>query len=81
MIGLKILYQINVRLCTLMAHPTVFFGEMNIFLCGDFAQLPPVLDIALYALLVAAKTSVKVIAGKNTYDAFTETVTLTKVMQ
>lgn len=54
---------------------------MNIFLCGDFAQLPPVLDIALYALLVAAKISVKVIAGKNAYDAFTETVALTKVMQ
>ena len=47
---------------------------MNILLCGDFAQLPPVGDSALYTLPLASKVSVAVIAGKAAYDAFTEMV-------
>lgn len=80
MIGLKMLHQIDVWLRAIMARPTVFFGGMNILLCGDFTRLPPVLDTALYALPVAAKVLVEVMAGKNAYDAFTETVALTEVM-
>lgn len=81
MIKLKMLYQIDVRLRTIMVRLTIFFGGMNIFLCRDFAQLSLVLDNALYTLLVAAKVFVEVMAEKNAYDAFTETVTLTKVIQ
>lgn len=81
MIGLKMLHQIDVRLRAIMARPTVFFGGMNILLCGNFAQLPPVLDTALYALPAAAKVSVEIMTGKKAYDAFTETVALTGVMR
>ena len=54
---------------------------LNILLCSDFAQLPPVGDSALYTLPLASKASVAVIAGKTAYDAFTDTVVLTEVMR
>lgn len=54
---------------------------MNILLCGDFAQLSPVGDNALYTLPVASKASVAVMAGKTSYNAFTETIVLIEVMR
>ena len=39
------------------------------------------LNNILYTLSVAAKVFIEVMAGKNAYNAFTETVALTKIMQ
>lgn len=93
--GFKMLHYIDIRLRSIMARPTDFFGGkkfylvyyystnftgMNILLCGDFAQLSPVGDNALYTLPVASKASVVVMAGKTSYNAFKETVVLTEVM-
>ena len=54
---------------------------MNILLCGDFGQLPPVGNSVLYTLSTAFKASVAVIAGKAAYNTFMETVVLMEIMR
>lgn len=71
----------NLRLRSTMARPPDFFGGINILLCGDSAQLPPVEDTASYALPAATKSSVEVMAGKSAYDTFAEIIALSETMR
>lgn len=48
MVGLQLLYQVDSRLRQLQPHD-VPFGGFHISLIGNFAQLPPVIDTALYS--------------------------------
>ena len=50
LVGLKMLSSIDARLkVAFPANHALPFGGINIVMFGDFAQLPPVLDSALYA--------------------------------
>lgn len=72
---------INSNFCSFHCFLTDFLEGMNILLYGDFAQLSPVGDNALYTVPIASKASVAVITGKAAYDTCTETVVLTEVMR
>jgi hypothetical protein len=53
MIGLKLFSCIDHRLREIFPHNRDLpFGGLGVVLCGDFAQLPPVLDTALYASII-----------------------------
>lgn len=53
---------------------------MNILLCGDFAQLPPVAAVAMYST-PKPKANAEVHAGKVGYNAFTKTILLDENMR
>lgn len=55
------------------------FGGMNIVLCGDFFQLPPVSGSALF--VIPAETRLLEIAGRQAYYAFHHTLELTRLMR
>lgn len=51
MIGLRMLSAIDQRLREIRPqYSNVLFGGVSVILFGDFCQLPPVLDLALYQL-------------------------------
>ncbi len=79
MIGLKTLSLVDNRLRAIFpASSHLPFGGLNILLCGDFFQLPPVGAKPLYAVQgVGADT----INGQQLYRAFDRTLRLTEVMR
>ncbi len=80
MIGLKALHYIDQRLRQTYARPNDFFGGLSILFCGDFGQLPPVSDRALYNPHVTSP-STDALAGLQAYLAFDQTVVLSQIMR
>lgn len=82
MIGLKLLSVIDSRLR--QARPQYShlpFGGVSVVLFGDFAQLPPVMDTALYQTVTNQSPVVIQTASKLYHDSFNRAFSLTQQMR
>jgi hypothetical protein len=78
MIDLKMLSLIDTRLRAICPQDDQPFGGVNILLCGDFYQLPPVGGHPLYTL---RPQHIDAIKGSCLYRAFDQTIRLVEVMR
>jgi hypothetical protein len=56
------------------------FGGLNLLLCGDFFQLPPVAGVALYERRPGS-VDPQLLSGRIAYQAFDRTLQLTQLMR
>jgi ATP-dependent DNA helicase PIF1 len=78
MIDIRALSIIDDRLRAIFPASGQPFGGINVLLCRDFFQLPPVGGRPLYA---SRNTHVEAIKGQLLYRAFNRTIRLTQVMR
>ncbi|KAJ3520697.1 hypothetical protein NMY22_g12638 [Coprinellus aureogranulatus] len=88
MLDCRALCAISARCCEALGVFEKPFGGLNVILCGDFAQLPPVNGSSLYSRKVALKQSARqtIAAQENTIGKliwlqFTTVVILTQNMR
>ena len=81
MIGLQTLHHVDQRLRQIKSQPDTPFDGMHIVLFGDFAQLPPVGESAMYMPHGQFPDKPCNIAGKDAYSMFTSTITLSMIMR
>src|SRR3981189_442801 len=80
MIGIKQLGLIDQRLREIFpAHQDEVFAGANIFICGDFNQLPPIGAQVMYAF--SSKTNADYLSGQQAYRALNTTVRLAQLMR
>jgi ATP-dependent DNA helicase PIF1 len=79
MIDLRTLSLIDDRLRAIFpATADAPFAGLNLLLCGDFFQLPPVGGQPLFS---TKQSYVEAIKGRSLYQAFDRTIRLTQVMR
>lgn len=79
MINLHTLTIIDSRLRAIFPAVDQPFGGVNLLLCGDFYQLPPVGGKALYSVKLGKDAAA--IYGQQIYQQFNQTIRLTEVMR
>jgi hypothetical protein len=80
-IGLGAIHRIDQYLWQIFpTKQDEWFDGLNILLLGDFCQLLPVLERALYQR-VDNNVSIEYCHGKRAYESFTATVVLTQIMR
>jgi ATP-dependent exoDNAse (exonuclease V) alpha subunit len=78
MLGQKSLYWIDQRTKQLTGRLKEPFGGLSVILCGDFGQLPPVKDRAMFKTSKALFKSQIHIAGEGLYKLFNKVIILTE---
>src|SRR6267378_2828774 len=78
---MKQLSLIEARLQEIFPSPNPKpFGGLNLLLCGDFFQLPPVAGVALYERRPGS-VDPQLLSGRIVYQAFDRTLQLTQLMR
>src|SRR3981189_361967 len=81
MIGIKFLGLLDQRLREIFpAHQNEMYAGINIFVCGDFHQLPPIGATVMYASLPNARNA-DFLTGQQAYRALDTTVRLAQLMR
>jgi ATP-dependent exoDNAse (exonuclease V) alpha subunit len=81
MIGIKFLGLLDQRLREIFpAWQDEMYAGINIFLCGDFHQLPPIGAMVMYSDLPNARNA-DFLTGQQAYRALDTTVRLTQLMR
>jgi hypothetical protein len=81
MVGLHMLYMIHKRLTEIKPrNASQSFGGVSIIIMGDFAQLPPVTDLPLYADK-AEKMHHYQVFGSNLFQLFEKTIIFNEIMR
>jgi PIF1-like helicase len=81
MIGIKFLGLLDQRLREIFpARQDEMYAGINIFLCGDFHQLPPIGAMVMYSNLPNARNA-DFLTGQQAYRALDTTVRLTQLMR
>lgn len=81
MIGMKLLGLLDQRLREIFpARQDETYGGMNIFICGDFHQLPPIGATVMYAKMPNTRNA-DILSGQQAYRALDRTVRLSQLMR
>jgi hypothetical protein len=81
MIGIKFLGLLDQRLREIFpARQNEMYAGINIFVCGDFHQLPPIGAMVMYSNLPNARNA-DFLTGQQAYRALDTTVRLTQLMR
>jgi hypothetical protein len=80
MIGLSFLGKLDQRLRQIRCSPDEPFGGINMLFCGDFGQLAPVADSAMYSE-ARPKEGQHLTIGRFAYQAINRTIVLDEIMR